>query len=109
MQKVLPTATTQNHTATNTTQILRRVYQNTSYQVEANRTHYLISDIISQFKLLMEYLPGEYQQLDLILTELVKIQTNITDDIIGIYDEFEFLKGELIDSQKPCKCGGECL
>lgn len=102
------TETTQNQHTTNTTELLRKIYSNVRNQVEANRTEYLISDIISQFKLLMEYLPGEYQELDLILSELVKLQHHIEANISGINFEFELLKGELIEIQTPCKCGGEC-
>ena len=109
MQKVLPTATTQNQTATTTNDILRRIQQNTTNQVEANRTHHLITDIISQFKLLMEYLPDEYQNLEETLKQLIKIQQYIEANISGINFEFENLKGELLEYQPPCKCGGGCV
>jgi len=109
MQKVLPTATTQNHTATTTPEILRRVYQNTSNQVEANRTHHLITDIINQFNLLMEYLPDNPHEMEIILRKLIKVKQLVEDQNRTLLFEFELLKGELIDSQNPCKCGGECL
>lgn len=107
MQKVL-TETSQTQD-TNTTQLLQRIQQNTTYQVEANRTHHLITDIINQFNLLMEYLPDNPHELDIILRKLIKVKQLVEDQNRTLLFEFELLKGELIDSQTPCKCGGGCL
>lgn len=109
MQKVLPTEPTTPHPKTSPTKILQQIQQNTTNLVEANKTHQLITDIISQFKLLMEYLPEYYQNLEGTLNQLLKIQHHIEVNISAINFEFEALKGELIDCQTPCKCGGECV
>ena len=70
MENVLPTETTQHQKTTNT-QLIQQIQQNTTTQVEAHRVNHLITDIISQFKLLMEYLPEPY--MDNILIQHIMI------------------------------------
>lgn len=109
MQKVLTTKTTKPHPTTTPSEIIEKLQQNTSNQVEANRTHQLITDIISQFKLLMEYLPEYYQNLEETLNQLLKIQHHIEVNISAINFEFEELKIKVEENQTPCNCGGGCV
>ena len=79
MQKVLATETTQNQTTTTTQDIIKKILQNTSYQVESDKNYFQISNIISQFKLLMEYLPAE-DYLEETLENLLMIRKLVREE-----------------------------
>mgnify|MGYP000885211059 CR=1 FL=1 len=103
MENVLPTETNQHQNTT--THLIQQIQKNTTTQVEAHRVNHLITDIISQFKLLMEYLPAE-DYLEETLENLLMIRKLVREENRSLLFEFELLKGELIDSQNPCKYGG---
>jgi len=106
MENVLPTETTQ-HQNTTTTHLIQQIQKNTTTQVEAHRVNHLITDIISQFKLLMEYLPEH--QLDYILTQLTRVKSDVEAEITGLNFEFETLKEQLVEMETPCNPGGGCV
>jgi hypothetical protein len=76
---------------------------------ETARLHHMITDILSQYRLVMEYLPEHQKELQISLYQLEYVKEIVENEQHQLKKDLEEILQSLNNVGNDCKAIGECL